>query len=308
MSLYEGSGGVTLLPSFILSLAHMTDELRWYLITKKKTEGLIASAFKRLREDGIEPVLIKGWAAARNYPDGKPRYLGDIDLAVAADDFERAKRLVEDPDSGIIGVDLHRELRQLDTVDWATLFENAELVDIDGEEVRVLAPEDHLRVMCVHWLTDGGESKEKLWDIYYAVQNRPASFDWAKCLEAVERNRRGWIIATIGLAHRYLGLEIDDLPFAAEARRLPAWLTRCVEREWKAEMPMRPMETVIGDAGSLLTEVRRRIPPNPIQATVNCEGVFDDRSRVVYQIRDFLRRARPSIKRVSEAMWIRMRR
>ena len=291
-----------------MSPAQMTDELRWYLITKKKTEGLIASAFRRLREDGIEPVLIKGWAAARNYPDGKPRFLGDIDLAVAADDFERSKLLVEAPDSGIIGVDLHRELRRLDTVDWATLFANAELVAIDGEDVRVLAPEDHLRVMCVHWLTDGGESKERLWDIYYAVQNRPANFDWAKCLEVVEPNRRGWIIATIGLANRYLGLAIDDLPFAAEARCLPAWLTRCVEREWKSELPMRPMETVIDDAGSLMTEVRRRIPPNPIQATVNCEGVFDDRSRVPYQIRDLFMRARPSIKRVFQGMLIRMRR
>ena len=286
----------------------MTDELRWYLLTKKRTEGLIASAVRKLREKGIEAVLIKGWAAARNYPEGVPRFLGDIDLAVGAEDFQNAKNLIDDPTSGIIGVDLHNELRQLDTLDWKTIFTNTELVPIGGEYVRLLSPEDHLRVMCVHWLTDGGESKERLWDIYYAVENRPANFDWSKCLDVVGPNRRGWIIKTIGLAHRYLGLKIDDLPFAAEARQLPNWLTRCVERGWKSDITMQPLQDVLGDPGSLVREIRKRIPPNPIQATVDCEGVFDDRSRAGYQVRDFFIRVRPAIPRVVKNVVSRLRR
>lgn len=263
---------------------------------------MIVSAFKGLREQGIEPVLIKGWAAARNYPADVPRFSGDIDLAVADEDFDCARSLVEDKKSGVLGVDLHQQLRHLDTVDWKILLENSETIAVDGEAIRILAAEDHLRVMCVHWLTDGGESRDRLWDIFYAVQNRPESFDWDRCLGVVGPNRRGWIIATVGLAHKYLGLEIDDLPFADEARRLPTWLTRSIERSWNEGVRLRPLHTALDDMRTLLTQIRKRIPPNPIQATIDCEGAFDDGSRVGYQIRDVFIRLWPSIPRVVPAL------
>ena len=276
----------------------MDDEYRWYLLRTKHLEQLMVSSFEVFRAKGIEPVLIKGWAAARNYPDRKPRFFGDIDLAVAASDHERALELIGRPDSGAGGVDLHCELRHLDTVEWSVLFARCELIDVNGTPIRVLSPEDHLRVLCVHWLTNGGESKERLWDIFYAVQNRPKSFDWSNCLDVVSPNRRGWVIATIGLAHKYLGLEIDDLPFAEEAQRLPGWLTRCVEREWNRPIQMRPIHTALRDPKALFQQVRKRFPPNPIQATVDCEGRFDDGMRVGYQIRDVFIRLMPSVKRV----------
>ena len=281
----------------------MTDEQRWYLLTLKKAEGMIASAFRGLRAHGIEPVLIKGLAAARNYPDCVPRFFGDIDLAVSREDHPRALELVADEKSGVGGVDLHRELRHLDSLDWATLLERSETIPVEGEPIRILSPEDHLRVLCVHWLTDGGEDKDRLWDIFYAVQNRPQSFDWGKCLDVVGPNRRGWVIATIGLAHKYLGLEIDDLPFAQEARRLPTWLTRSIERSWSENITLRPLHTALDDIRTLLTQVRKRIPPNPIQATIDCEGAFDDGSRVGYQIRDVFIRLWPSIPRVVPALF-----
>ena len=58
----------------------MNDELRWYLLTSKKFERQIADAFTLFRKEGIEPLLIKGWAAARYYPADKPRFFGDVDI------------------------------------------------------------------------------------------------------------------------------------------------------------------------------------------------------------------------------------
>lgn len=280
----------------------MDDELRWYLLAKKKLEGQIAIAFRTFRLHGIEPILIKGWAAALNYPADVPRFYGDIDLAVAAADYDKAQTLVAGPDAEAKGVDLHRELRHLDTLDWNLLFDRSELLDVEGQTIRVLAPEDHLRVLCVHWLTGGGEYKQRLYDIYYAVANRPDSFDWSRCLDVISRNRRTWIIATIGLAHKYLGLPLDGLPFANEAKLLPAWLTRCVERAWSSDTRLRGIDESITNPKGFVRQVRNRIPPNPIQSTIFCEGSFDDRSRIGYQLRDIFGRMIPSVRRLSKAI------
>lgn len=280
----------------------MTDEFRFYLLRKRQAEDQIVNAFRGFRQRGIEPILIKGWAAARNYPEFKPRFSGDIDLAVAASDYEAAKDLLNETEGSIGGVDLHRELRHLDTLEWPKLYSNSELVALDNASIRILSPEDHLRVLCVHWLTNGGESRERLFDIVYAVRNRPAEFDWAKCLGVVSAIRRKWIISTIGLAHKYLDLELDGIPFAEEAKRLPDWLTRCVEKEWASGVELRALESLIRNPRAFLQQARKRIPPNPIQATINCEGGFDDTGRLIYQLRDMLKRFRPSIRRISGAV------
>ena len=280
----------------------MTDEVRWYLLTKKKAEAAICEAFRRFREYQIEPILIKGWAAARNYPPDKTRFFGDIDLAVSAHDYDAAEALVNRRDSPVSGVDLHRELRHLDTVEWDSLFANSEVVRIDDEFVRVLSAEDHLRVLCSHWLTNGGESRERLWDIVYAIQNRPAAFDWAKCLDVVSVARRSWVIGTIGLAHKYLDLDLTGLPIADEARRVPDWLTRAVEKSWASETKLRGIDESITKPGLFFKQIGKRLPPNAIQATVFCEGIIDDGSRVGYQVRDIVGRSLPSIRRFVRAV------
>lgn len=282
--------------------SRMTDELRWNLLALKKAEKYIQDAFRVFRQHDIEPILIKGWAAARYYPPETPRFFGDTDLAVSAADFQKARSLIESPGAQVKGVDLHRELRGLDTVGWTELFSRSELVPVDGVNIRVLSPEDHLRVLCVHWLINGGENRSRLYDVFYAVANRPPTFDWSKCVDVVGANRRSWIVSTIGLAHRYLNLDLNGIPFANEARDLPAWLTKCVERGWAADIRLRGIDESITDRRMLLRQIRKRIPPNPIQATVFCEGKFDDRPRIGYQIRDIFGRLGPSVRRVSRAV------
>ncbi len=280
----------------------MTDEFRWYLLEKKKLEGTIITALNIFRDNGIEPILIKGWAAARNYPYGKPRFCWDIDLAVSSVDFQQAEHLIKEPGSKVKGVDLHREVRHLDTLDWKTLFSNSEVVETDAGSIRVLAAEDHLRVLCAHWLTNGGENRDRLWDIVYAVENRPADFDWGRCLDVVSADRRSWITATIGLAHKYLGLKIEGLPFVDEVKDLPSWLTRCVESGWSSDTKLRGLDESITMPTLFLRQIGKRLPPNPIQATVNCEGRFDHASRIPYQIRDVLGRSGPSVRRLVKAL------
>lgn len=261
-----------------------SDGLRWFLLRKKIHEDRIRRAFDLFRSDQIEPILIKGWAAAMNYPADIPRHFNDTDLAVAAGDYERAARLTGSAEAGGLIIDLHRELRYLDTVPWSDLFDNSRLTDLDGMRIRILRPEDHLRVLCVHWLADGGANKQRLWDIYYAVANRPSDFDWDRCLLPVARNRRRWIVAVIGIAHRYLGLDLDGLPIAGEAENIPGWMTQCIEAEWHSDVRLEPVVGHLGSPASLIRQLRKRLPPNPIRATVEMEGSIDARSRAFYQL------------------------
>lgn len=270
------------------------------MLFNKNQETKICEAFRLFREKGIEPVLIKGWAIARSYPPDKPRYCGDIDLAVSAADFSNAKTLHSTEEVKQLNIDLHNGVRHLDLLSWDELFRRSDIVMLNETEIRILAPEDHLRLLCVHWLNDGGAYKEKLWDIYYAVQNRPANFDWDRCLNAVTKTRRKWIICAIGLANRYLGLPIDDLPFSKEAKQIPGWVIKSVEKEWNTDVRLKGLTVYLGDPKALLKQVLKRIPPNAIQATIEMEGEFDDRPRLSYQMRNVLRRSKPSLKRFTD--------
>lgn len=135
-------------------------------------------------------------------------------------------------------------------------------------------------VLCVHWLTDGGEHREKLWDIYYAVENRPADFDWERCLDAVGETRKKWIICCIVLANRYLGLNLDGIPLTEESREIPQWLLETIEKEWKSDLRLKSLEYCLSDKKQLFSQIKKRSPPNPIQATVEMEEEFDHGWRV----------------------------
>ena len=263
----------------------------------------ICDAFTAFREHNLEPILIKGWAIARLYPTNIFRPYSDIDLAFSSRDIESATQVrITNEFKGLV-LDIHKELKHLDTLLWSDLYQNSKLVNLNGLSIRVLSDEDHLRVLAVHWLIDGAGSRDRLWDIYFAVANRPPDFDWNKCLSVVSSNRRRWIIYTIGLASKYLGLKIDDLPFADEAKKLPEWLPKAVEREWKSEVKLQPLARFTRHPREFFAQVKKRLPPNPIHATVDMEGNFDAITRIHYQIGTIFKRVGPSVKRLILSLW-----
>ncbi|HEY2867738.1 MAG TPA: hypothetical protein VGJ02_11655, partial [Pyrinomonadaceae bacterium] len=195
----------------------------------------------------------------------------------------------------------------LDSLPWHELFSNSQLVALNETAIRVLRPEDHLRVLCTHWLLDGGGYKDKLWDIFYAVDRRAMDFDWQRCLDVVKPHRRGWVICAIALAHHFLKLHVDDLPFAAEAKQLPHWITCCVEREWTYPERLEPILTSTHDIKLLFHQVVRRIPPNPIRATIEGEGDLYGRARWWYQFAVLGRRTGPFFCDVASMLYRKVR-
>lgn len=280
----------------------INDVIRWNILQKRTCEVRALQAFRLFNRNGIDPVLVKGLAAALSYPDSVTRSSVDIDLAVSGEHFSSALRLARSDAAQGLGIDLHCELRHLDTIDWQDLFANSRLHEVGDGTIRLLRPEDHLRVLCVHWLTDGGVYRERLWDIYYAIENRAADFDWTRFLDVVTERRRRWLICTVGLAHRYLGLDLAGTPIEADARNLPEWFIQAVEKEWANETKPWPLEMSLHDKKLLAKQIKRRFRPNPIWATVQMEGSFDARTRVFYQVGNFFRRIPSSYRRVSETL------
>lgn len=278
------------------------DTYRWNLLQKKALEVRSVRAVEIFRAAGIEPIVIKGAAAAQFYPKEKARTAVDIDLAVSDADFEKADELRYTDAANKMVIDLHRELRYLDEVSWEDLFKNSKLLDVGEDTIRVLRPEDNLRVLCVHWLNDGGVYEEKLWDIYYAVSNRPADFDWDRFLNIVSERRRRWLVCTLGLAERYLGLDLSNTPVKEEARKLPKWLIKTIEKEWARDIKPIPLHSSLHDAKFLIEQVKLRLSPNPIRATVEMEGSFDARTRFFYKLGNFAMRILPSCRRVSTVL------
>ena len=279
-------------------MARVSDEMRWYLLFRRRTEVEIKGIFEAYREMAVEPILIKGWAAARNYPDTHPRFFGDIDIAVSSGDVEKSLARNREQRFTALNIDLHRELRHLDPTPWTELFDRSEMIEIEGTPIRLLSPEDHLRVLCTHWLTDGGQYKERLWDIYYSIKNRPTNFDWDLLLETVSKTRRNWIITAIAITKKYLDLNTTDLPFERELQSYPGWVDKCLAKEWATDIRLRSLDTCMHDSKMFWQQVRKRLPPNPIQATIETETPLDDRVRIPKQIRSISMRVRPSMLRL----------
>jgi hypothetical protein len=271
---------------------------RWKVLTEAVQKENVKTVFQLFKSTEIQPILIKGLAIARFYPKDKLRVSGDVDICVAKKDFYQSKKTLAK--SGLnFGVDLHKELRHLDSPPFDDLFRNSQTFEIDETAIRILRPEDHLRVLCVHWLTDSGANRERLWDIYYAIEKRPADFDWDRCLNVVSQTRRKWIVCTIALAHRYLNLNVEDTPIAAEIKNpnlIPKWLTKAIEKEWREQVPLIPIATCWNDWTRLKQQIKKRFPPNPVQASIETEAPFNDFPRLPFQIINFFQRLTPSIK------------
>jgi hypothetical protein len=266
----------------------------------------IKRAFILLRAHKIEPVLIKGWANARLYPEAGLRPYGDIDLCVEPSRYAQAVSVLESPDGKDCWVDLHRGTGRLDKRGWRELYERSQLVCLDDVDVRVLGAEDHLRLLSIHLLRHGAWRPIWLCDVAVCVESLSDQFDWNVCLGRDGR-RAEWVAATINLAHQLLGARLEHCPQVVRDIRLPIWLIRNVLRQWAT-----PMIKDHGPPELMMRSLRRpaRVPgallarwPNPIEATIRREGAINRLPRFPYQLSDFLARGASFLTRLPK--WLR---
>jgi hypothetical protein len=244
----------------------------------------LARVFASLRAQGLDPLLGKGWAIARQYPEPGLRPFGDIDLYVRRDhhnDFRTALQAVPDA-----VVDLHTGAAELDDRSFDELYAHSHLLSLQGVNVRVFGPEDQLRLLCLHFLREGALRPLWLCDIAVAIAGLPQNFDWNYCLSGNAQRTAG-VICTIGLAHKLLGVPITTLPIAAKAATLPRWLLPAVLKLWGQGKPTkgrrRMMAAYLRHPTGVLSALQERWP-NAIEATVGTKAPFNNCPRWPFQL------------------------
>jgi hypothetical protein len=262
---------------------------RQYSLRSALDEVKIKRVFNLLRSVDIQPILVKGWAAARLYPQEGLRPYGDIDLVVNAEQYSAAISTLKSDGLSDHTVDVHRGFEKLDDLSFAELYERSRLLKLDDVDVRVLGLEDQLRILCVHMLRHGAWRPLWVCDVGAAVESRPADFDWTSCLGR-NRRRADWVACAIGLAHQLLGADVEDTPVASRAKCLPSWFIPSVLKQWGAHYRHRVhMQIYFRDPIGALKELRYHWP-NPIEATINVRGPLNELPRLPFQIGDSLLR------------------
>src|SRR5215470_1553124 len=72
----------------------------------------------RLRDGGVDPVLVKGPAIARLYPERGLRPFGDLDLYVRPDQHNAASAIVDEWAGEFSPIDLHAGFTELGAGSW----------------------------------------------------------------------------------------------------------------------------------------------------------------------------------------------
>ncbi len=270
-----------------------------------KHEREVAEIFKVLCSAGIEPILIKGWAIARAYPETGLRPPGDIDLCISPEQHAAAKAILNTAEYQQYWIDLeHEEVDKLNERSFRELYDKSELVRLENAEVRVLSAEDHLRILCFHLLKHGAWRPLWLCDVSAALESRAPGFDWDRCLGQNKR-RANWVLCAIGLAHQLLDARLGDAPVKAGASGLPGWMIPSVLEQWNAPYSPNlgaPIREYVWEPVKLFKAIRKRWP-NPIQATVAIGGRLNGVPRLPFQIGNCIVRAArllPELMRFSQ--------
>lgn len=263
-----------------------------------QTQFHIGRIVSTLRKAGIEPILFKGWAVARLYPDAGMRPCGDIDLFVPPGAMARAHECLADMRSERVQIDLHalvsdkQHATRVVGRSLEDLYAHSQAVPVADTHMRVLSPEDHLHLLCLHFLRHGGWRPLWLVDIAVALESRPENFDWGRCMG--EGREADWIACAVGAAHRLLDARIQDTPCTARSEQLPAWFLPAILREWSEvdatlHYPPDPIHLVWKHPRRLARAIRGRWL-NPLEATMLMDGSIDSFPRVWYQAQYFLQK------------------
>lgn len=275
-ALAESPAGVRLHEAYRLhSLQHAVMEQR------------IIDAVTALRASGIDPILIKGWDCARLYPSPGMRPFGDVDLWPDPADTDRAYTIVDTLAPGPVIDLLHLEAEGPEEHAMRSRTRTAMLRDTP---IRVLAPEDHLRLLAIHFVKHGGWRPIWLADLAALIETHGDRFDWDACLPA-DRIRREWVQCAIAIAGAMLGAKTGHAPLGRFETSIPGWITDSVRIAWGKPNPSSLPALPSRRHPIALAKVAATRWPTPLEVTYRRRRSIRRRPPLSAQASDFTRRA-----------------
>ena len=270
-------------------LAPLFETYRAYTLEAAVRDRQLALAVSALEAAGVMALLGKGWAIARHYAQPALRPYGDLDFFLEPALRPRALAALQQAGHPL-PVDLHRGFAELDDRGAAVLAARALTVRVQGMPVTVFAPEDHLRLLCLHLLRHGASRPLWLCDVAAAVEAAP-TLDWDLVLAGERRLARA-VACVVGLACDLLGARLPEArALSSSLRDPPRWLRPAVLQQWGRGSGFRiPLRDQIREPVGLWRELKRRWP-NPVEATAFVGAPFDDRARWPFQLVHVLRGA-----------------
>jgi hypothetical protein len=257
-------------------------------------ERQLARVVARLHGAGVEPLLGRGWVAARHYPEACLRPYRDFDVYVGAVQRDAARRALESEDATVV---LNVGCAELNDRTWSRLNERAQSVPLSGGQIRVLGPEDHLRLLALQMLRRGACRPLWLCDLAAVVETTSGGFDWDHFLSG-DRRRTDWSCCALALARDLIGADLSGAPGAVSGRGLPPWLGRAVLRQWSLASPVPRPRAAIGRPRPPAPAVVPARWPNPIEATIGLGGPINAIPRLPFQLAEcFSRTAWRTLRR-----------
>jgi hypothetical protein len=247
---------------------------------------------------GLEPVLFKGWTLTRLYAHPALRPFGDFDLLVDEADEPAARSVIaglSDELRPLVDLDMRVLRRFLPDRSFSELAPRASVDSIGAARFRLLAPEDHLRLICLHQLDHGAWRPLWLCDVAAFVERLPAGFRWELCLQGNPHLSEG-VVALVSLAGELLSAR---LPAGTPTCAPPAWFRDAVLRGWAGgyQAPPESLHALhrIGWRRALGAIGARW--PDPVTATLHLRAPFRGMPRPVLQSAELGRRAFHFVRR-----------
>ena len=274
------------------SLTHFHEAFRLHSLQAAVHAKNIELIIERFNRAGLTPMVFKGWTLARLYARPGLRPFGDVDILVDVNEEARARAVVGGLPAevrGLVDLDMRVLNRFLPDRSFAELAEHSSLESLGTARFRVLAAEDHLRLICLHQLDHGGWRPLWLCDVAAFVESLPSGFRWEQVL-AGNSHLSDAVVALVGLAEELLGA---NLPLATPRASVPQWFRKAVLRAWAGGFQAPPDSLLelhkIGFRRA--TAAVRARWPDPVTSTLHLRAPLRGIPRPLLQLAECGRRA-----------------
>ena len=225
-------------------LASVRSSVRQQVFLQARKTAEFLALYRKLRQAGVEPLVVKGMICRNLYPQPDQRSSSDEDVLIRPEQFslchevmtafgmetseqpEQFDRMYEIPygkRGSPIYIELHKSLFPKDNDAYSELngffegvHDRAAEERIEGTKILTMAPTDHLFYLICHafkHFLHGGFGIRQVCDIVLFARAYDERIDWNRVLENCERIRaERFAAALFAIGEKYLALPVPRHP------------------------------------------------------------------------------------------------